>query len=749
MEEIKDKENVQIKVQFEYLNDNNILDLSKEYKINISLLENTNFETNKEKIIANSNFKSENERGSYHMFNKSNKKFFTKNSDFIPFIKTNTTIILINCYTYAGEIIEKIKEELKLINMTLDITLQTFEIKKKEMELTLSCLENNLQVDIFAEEFIYENGIEYLVLIIKNNNGNIRMYAIESINKLLSFQDTYDFLNKNKNLLLILYDVFIGNNEKECIYLLFDIIVKLIGGNEEKTMNLIEKIDENFYNKIINYLSEDNMEDKIKSHTLLFINMILNFSSPSKHLDLMFNLTNAKIFENLEIIVKYKEKIFLEQLNLFVKTVQKILNESDKNNENYKNINDKFNIFFVNKNIYHIQNLIKATKDENQNNKKDAIDELNSLLKDKTYMNILYELFMKNENKDIFNLYSDYIIMYINSDEEKTMNFINSAKYYAEKTHTKVFEQITNYLSEENKDEIKNHSLLFINKILSFSNESKQLEILSDFIEAGILDLLFKLNKNKEKDFLEQLNQFQNIAEQIFEKSNQKENCEIIKKKYDLYVENTIYNEIKDETLKIYNIFGNKPNKDLGILVNYIKEKKCFEILYNVFMDNDNINLIFIYFDILVRIFGDNEDKIMHLIDIAQKYAEKNNSQIFNKIINYTSKDNTNIFLKGYSMQIINMILLFSKIDKQYELLSNFTEQGIFENMNDLIKSKDGPIMAQMKIFLNSVKQILKNGNKKDKNYNTIKNKFDILEENKNFYDKTLNEFVVVNDDEF
>ena len=749
MEEIKDKENVQIKVQFEYLNDNNILDLSKEYKINISLLENTNFETNKEKIIANSNFKSESERGSYHMFNKSNKKFFTKNSDFIPFIKTNTTIILINCYTYAGEIIEKIKEELKLINMTLDITLQTFEIKKKEMELTWSCLENNLQVDIFAEEFIYENGIEYLVLIIKNNNGNIRKYAIESINKLLSFQDTYDFLNKNKNLLLILYDVFIGNNEKECIYLLFDIIVKLIGGNEEKTMNLIEKIDENFYNKIINYLSEDNMEDKIKSHTLLFINMILNFSSPSKHLDLMFNLTNAKIFENLEIIVKYKEKSFLEQLNLFVKTVQKILNESDKNNENYKNINDKFNIFFENKNIYHIQNLIKATKDENQKNKKDAIDELNSLLKDKTYMNILYELFMKNENKDIFNLYSDYIIMYINSDEEKTMNFINSAKYYAEKTHTKVFEQITNYLSEENKDEIKNHSLLFINKILSFSSESKQLEILSDFIEAGILDLLFKLSKNKEKDFLEQLNQFQNIAELIFEKSNQKENYEIIKKKYDLYVENTIYNEIKDETLKIYNIFGNKPNKDLGILVNYIKEKKGFKILYNVFMDNDNINLIFIYFDILVRIFGDNEDKIMHLIDIAQKYAEKNNSQIFNKIINYTSKDNTNIFLKGYSMQIINMILLFSKIDKQYELLSNFMEQGIFENMNDLIKSKDGPIMAQMKIFLNSVKQILKNGNKKDKNYNTIKNKFDILEENKNFYDKTLNEFVVVNDDEF
>ena len=171
----------------------------------------------------------------------------------------------------------------------------------------------------------------------------------------------------------------------------------------------------------------------------------------------------------------------MEQLNLFVKTVQKTLNESDKNNENYKNINDKFKILFENKIIYHIQNLIKATKDENQKNKKGKIDELNSLLKDKTYMDILYESFMKNENKDIFNLYYDYIIMYINSDK-KTINFINSAKYYAEKTHTKVFELITNYLSEENKDETKNHSLLFINKILSFSNESKQLEILLDFI---------------------------------------------------------------------------------------------------------------------------------------------------------------------------------------------------------------------------------------------------------------------------
>ena len=38
MENIPNKENVAIQVQLEYLNDNDILVLSKEFKINISLL---------------------------------------------------------------------------------------------------------------------------------------------------------------------------------------------------------------------------------------------------------------------------------------------------------------------------------------------------------------------------------------------------------------------------------------------------------------------------------------------------------------------------------------------------------------------------------------------------------------------------------------------------------------------------------------------------------------------------------------
>ena len=750
MEEIPKKENVPIKVQFEYLNDNDILDLSKEYKINISLLENTDFEINKEKIISNSNFQTIKERINYHMFNKTTKKFFTKNSDFIPFIKTNSSIILINCYEYAEKIIKKLNEELQTINMSLGSNISSIEIRKKELELMLSTLENNFQIDIFAEEFIFKKGIEYLVLIIKRNNcGNIKMYSLQGIKQLLSYQNAFDFFDKNKNLLSILYDIFIGNNDNNCVYLLFGIIVELIGGNEEKTMNLIEKIDQNFYKKLISYLSCDNMQDNIIEHTLLFINIILNFSSPIKHFDLIFNLTKEGLFENLDKIVKNKENNFIEHLKLLENSVQKILNESDNKNENYKGVNDKFITFIENKKIYHIQNLIKGTKDNDKEINKNSINELNTLLKDKKYMNILYESFMKNEDIDIINSFYDYIILYINSKEDKTLNFINSAKEYAKKTNSKIFIKITNYLSKENKDEIKTHSLFFINKILSFSNKNIQIEILFYFIDAGILDLLSKLSKDKE-DFSEQLKQFQILIEQILEKSNkEEEKYKIIKNKYDIFVENKNYNEMKKRILEYHNSSGTKQDLKSDELINWIKAKNTYKILYTLFMDNNSNNLAFSFFDIFVKIFGENQETIMLFIDIAQQYAEKNNTKIFNKFLYYISEKNTNDFVKGQAIQIINMLINFTSVDKQYKLLNNFEEQGIFENLNYLIKSKDSAIKAQMKLFLNFVKQILKNSDKNNENYNVINSKYKKLLGDKKFYEKTVNDFVLVDEDEF
>ena len=765
MKNISDKGKTPINVQFEYINDNDILVLSKEYKIYISLLENTEFEANKEKIIKNSNFKTEKERSYYHMFNKSNNKFLIQNSDFLPYIKTNSPIILINCYTYAGQIIDKIKEEFQNVNLLKENSLAIIEIQKKEMELVLSNLENNLQIDMFADEFIFKNGIEYLVTIttflpinmdrnyyrisfkfrkIKKNDGNIRKYALAAIDKLLSFQNAFDFFEKKAILLSNLYDSFIENKEINCAYLFFDIIVKLIGINEEKTMDLIEKMNENFFNKIINYLSDENKEDNIKSHTLLFINMILNFSKSDKHLNLIIFLTNAGIFEKLDKIIKFKELEFLEQVNLFEFTVQKILNETDKDNDNYNNIKKKYDIFVENKQIYHIQNLIKSTQIEEI--KQSAIDELNDLIKNNN-MYMFYESFMKNENIELVNSYYDYIIVLLESKKEKEeiiINFVNSARKYAEKTNKKEFSEIINYLSKENKNDLKSHTLLFINKIISFSSLEKQLEIISIFVEDGILDLLIKIGLPMNNEiFLSQIKIFDDSIEKILNNSNKEDNnYKLIKCKFDIYIETKLYNNIKELILKIHNYKEEKQANPFEIeLVNLIKGKEGYNILYKIFMENNDNNIAFSFFDIFIKIFGEN---IMPFIEIAKKYAEKNNSKIFNKIIDYTSEKNTNNFLKGIAMQFSNLIINYTKEDKQYEILSEYEQNGIFENLDKLINNKDTLIITQMKFFLNTVKKILDKSKEKDEKYDIINKKYNKILEAQKFYKKTIDDFVII-----
>ena len=745
MEDIKNKESVPIQVQFEYLNDENSSVLSKEYKVTISLEDNTEFEENKQKILKNCNFKTQQERNNYHMFDQSKKRFLTKNEDFIPYIKTKSPVILINCYTYAGKIIEKVKEESERHNMLGENNQMMEELKKKEMTLVLSSLENNLQVDMFADEFIFKNGIEYLVSIIKDNSGDIRMYSLEGLNKLLSFESAYEIFDKKDDFLSKLFDSFIISNEINCAYSFFDIIIKLIGGKEDKTMNLIERMNDNFFDRIINYLSEDNKEDNIKSHTLLFINMILNFSSASKHLELLFKLYEKGIFDKLDNIIKFKEIDFLEQLDLFETSVKKILNESDKNDENYNNINEKFNSFIENRKLYHIQHLIKSTKDEDETIRENAKDELNNLLKEADKMNTFYESFMKNENMDIINLFYDYLISLLESNQNKLIDFINSAKKYSEKTNTKIFAKIIDNVSQENNKELKNHTLNFMTKLLTISQDEKKLEILFFFTDSGIFDILAKLRKYEEPAFLEHLAQFRNAIGETLEKGNKEdENYNIIKSKYQKYLDDKLYHDIKDLILVIHNNIG-KPkeqSKYFDELKKMINTKESFIIFFNAFMDNKDENIDFTYFDAFVQIF--NEEKIEQFIEIYEDYANKNNILKYNKIFKYFQKDFGNNLIKNQALQVFNMIISFSKPSKQYSLLVEFMEMGVFDLLDEMIKISDKLIEGQLKLFLGFVKNILKQSDKNDQNYKNLLNKYKTLEDDKKFYDKTLDDFVVM-----
>ena len=171
----------------------------------------------------------------------------------------------------------------------------------------------------------------------------------------------------------------------------------------------------------------------------------------------------------ITFLIEFKEIDFLEQLDLFETSVKKILNESDKNDENYNNINEKFNSFIENRKLYHIQHLIKSTKDEDETIRENAKDELNNLLKEADKMNTFYESFMKNENMDIINSFYDYLISLLESNQNKLIDFINAAKKFSEKTNTKIFAKIIDNVSQDNNKELKNHTLNFMTKLLTIS----------------------------------------------------------------------------------------------------------------------------------------------------------------------------------------------------------------------------------------------------------------------------------------
>ena len=159
-------------------------------------------------------------------------------------------------------------------------------------------------------------------------------------------------------------------------------------------------------------------------------------------------------------------------------------------------------------------------------------------------------------------------------------------------------------------------------------------------------------------------------------------------------------------------------------------------------MDNKDENIDFTYFDAFVQIF--NEEKIEQFIEIYEDYANKNNILKYNKIIKYFQKDFGNNLIKNQALQVFNMIISFSKPSKQYSLLVEFMEMGVFDLLDEMIKISDKLIEGQLKLFIGFVKNILKQSDKNDQNYKNLLNKYKTLEDDKKFYDKTLDDFVVM-----
>ena len=85
----------------------------------------------------------------------------------------------------------------------------------------LTQFKKNLSCDIFAEEFISYEGIKYLVSFLENTTGNIRKLSLEALNKLLDYQSSNDYINKNDEIIATLYEILMkGDDIKSNIYAL-------------------------------------------------------------------------------------------------------------------------------------------------------------------------------------------------------------------------------------------------------------------------------------------------------------------------------------------------------------------------------------------------------------------------------------------------------------------------------------------------------------------------------------------------
>ena len=346
MDTTSDEEGVPIQIQFEFLNANEEFELSKEYTVKYQPQEE--FELNRINILNSCDFRTQEERIYYYMFDK-NKKIFLSEKDALSNIKQNKVIIMENCKTFSEHICEKLREETLSYKKTEDtptpedLRKSMADPSKNELRIIIRYLESNFQVDLYAEEFISNNGIQYLDTIIQYNTGNIRTYSLQALSKLLDFQSSFQYCNKNKEILANLYEILMSNDENiNCSVFAIDILIKLIGDSEEKTMYIIDaaekyakKTHTKIYGKLINYLSDVNKEIKLRFLTLMFINTIMTYCHSSKLPRILIQLRDIGIFEALDIPRKHEEK-FEEQVKVFIKNAESILSDSDYEVEIYK-----------------------------------------------------------------------------------------------------------------------------------------------------------------------------------------------------------------------------------------------------------------------------------------------------------------------------------------------------------------------------------------------------------------------------
>ena len=110
--------------------------------------------------------------------------------------------------------------------------------------------------------------------------------------------------------------------------------------------------------------------------------------------------------------------------------------------------------------------------------------------------------------------------------------------------------------------------------------------------------------------------------------------------------------------------------------------------------------------DIMIKIIRTSEEKIMYIIDVAEKYAKKTHTKIFDKLVDNLSERNKESKLKNYSLWFINMIMNYCHPSKLPRILIQLRDVGIFEILENR-KHTDKNFETQVNMFLEKTQSVL------------------------------------------
>ena len=179
-------------------------------------------------------------------------------------------------------------------------------------------------------------------------------------------------------------------------------------------------------------------------------------------------------------------------------------------------------------------------------------------------------------------------------------------------------------------------------------------------------------------------------------------------------------------------------------LIELIKSENNFKIFFKVFMENDIKNLFYSFFEIFTLFCGGKDELCLRFIQNCEEYEKKYKSDGLKKIVIYLDKYQ-NELVQFNALKLINCILSIKDIKMSYKILNKLYNLNLFEYINKLLirgEEKETEIKIQIVVLLTFIEEILKQ-NIKEKNYNEINKNFEKLKENKQFYETTIDDFVI------